>query len=74
MYVNDSFEKMRDWQNEYFEKVKEKAKELLEKYQAGEVLNLKDEALQVKAYAMPCIIHLCISRASVFMPCHEPQG
>lgn len=36
-------------QNEYFEKVKEKAKELLDKYQNGEVPHLKDEALQVLA-------------------------
>merc|ERR1712070_51840 len=30
------FEKMRDWQNTYFEKVKDKAKELLDKHAAGE--------------------------------------
>merc|ERR1711912_45084 len=41
------FERMREMQNEYFEKVKEKAKELLERYQNGEVPHLKDEALQV---------------------------
>lgn len=43
------FEKMRDMQNEYFEKVKEKATELLAKFQNGESLGLGDEALQVLA-------------------------
>lgn len=43
------FEKMRDMQNEYFEKVKEKATELLAKFQNGESLGLSDEALQVLA-------------------------
>lgn len=43
------FEKMRDMQNVYFEKVQERAKDLLTKYAAGEVLNLPDEAQQVLA-------------------------
>merc|ERR1711881_564225 len=37
------FEKMREMQNTYFEKVKDKAKELLDKHAAGEVMNLRDE-------------------------------
>jgi len=43
------FEKMREMQNTYFEKVKDKAKELLDKHAAGEVMNLRDEATQVLA-------------------------
>jgi len=43
------FEKMRDLQGAYFEKVKEKAGELLTKFQSGENMNLRDEALQVLA-------------------------
>jgi len=43
------FEKMRECQNHYFEKVKEKAGELLTRYQAGETMGLGDEALQVLA-------------------------
>lgn len=43
------FEKMRDMQNTYFEKVQERARDLLTKYAAGEVLNLPDEAQQVLA-------------------------
>lgn len=43
------FEKMRDFQNQYFEKVKEKATELLLKFQNGENMGLDDEALQVLA-------------------------
>lgn len=43
------FETMRDLQGAYFEKVKEKAGELLTKFQAGENMNLRDEALQVLA-------------------------
>lgn len=43
------FEKMRSMQNAYFEKVQERAKELLTKYAAGELPNLKDEAQQVLA-------------------------
>merc|ERR1719502_1206560 len=41
------FEKMREMQHVYFEKVKEK--ELLDKHAAGEVMNLKDEATQALA-------------------------
>lgn len=43
------FEKMRECQNEYQEKVKEKAGDLLTKYAAGETMGLGDEALQVLA-------------------------
>merc|ERR1711968_355098 len=43
------FETMRDLQGVYFEKVKEKAGELLTKFQAGETMGLGDEALQVLA-------------------------
>lgn len=43
------FDKMREFQNQYFEKVKEKATELLVKFQAGETMGLGDEALQVLA-------------------------
>ena len=41
------FEKMRNMQNAYFDKVQERAKELLAKNAAGELPNLKDEAQQV---------------------------
>jgi len=43
------FEKMREFQNEYQEKVKEKASDLLAKYAGGETMGLSDEALQVLA-------------------------
>jgi len=43
------FDKMRDMQNVYFEKIQERARDLLTKYANGEVLNLLDEAQQVLA-------------------------
>jgi len=43
------FEKMRNMQNAYFDKVQERAKELLAKNVAGELPNLNDEAQQVLA-------------------------